>query len=70
MEDTNLGLLLRSKEAGKKPEANEFTGKSLEVRRLLQLWDQLSVKGGVLWRNFESSDGKDSHLQLVLPRSL
>ena len=24
----------------------------------------------MLWRKFESSDGKDCHLQLVLPKSL
>ena len=56
--------------AGTKPEADEFIGKSLEARRLFQLWDQLTVERGVLWRMFESSDGKDSHLQLVLPRLL
>lgn len=69
-EDTNLGPLLESKEAGKRPEAGEYAGKSLEARRLFQLWDQLSAERGVLWRKFESSDGQDCHLQLVLPKSL
>lgn len=49
-------------ETGKKPDAKEFTCKSMEARRLLQLWDQLSVERGVLWRNFESSDGESSHM--------
>ena len=70
LQDPDLGPLLQSKEAGTKPEAAEFVGKSLEARRLFQLWDQLTVERGVLWRMFESSDGKDSHLQLVLPRLL
>ena len=42
----------------------------LEARRLFQLWDQLSAERGVLWRKFVSSDGKDCHLQLVLPKLL
>ena len=53
-------LLLRQREKRKKPEASEYAGNTLEAGRLFQLWDQLSV----LWRKFESSDGKDSRLQL------
>lgn len=70
MEDTDLGPLLKAKEVGNKPDAEEFKGKRLGARKLLQLWDQLSVNRGVLWRNFESPNGEDSYMQLVLPKSL
>ena len=43
----------------------EFRGK-----KVVQFCDQLSMERGVLWRMFESSDGNDSRLQLVLSRLL
>ena len=41
-----------------------------EVRRLLQLWDRLSVDNGLLKRRYESTDGQHSRKQLVVPSVL
>ena len=38
--------------------------------KLVQLWDQLFVKNGILWRFFEDMDGLDGVNQLVVPDSL
>ena len=38
--------------------------------KLVQLWDQLFVKDGILWRFFENLDGLDGVNQLVVPDSL
>ena len=42
-------------------------GKSPEFKRLIQISKQLIVKDGLLFRVFESEDGKDHTLQLVVP---
>ena len=55
--DPVLGLLLRDKEAGRKPSADELGSVSRSSRRLLQIWDQLIVHGGVLGRRFETPEG-------------
>ena len=34
----------------------------------MQLWDQLIVRNGVLYRQYEDEGGSGSHLQLVVPR--
>ena len=47
------------KEAGTNPEADELIGKSLEAKGLFSSGTS-SLLRGVLWRMFESSDGKDS----------
>ena len=39
-------------------------------RTLVQLWDQLIVTNGLLWRMFEDTEGGSSHPQLVVPQAL
>ena len=34
----------------------------------MQLWDQLIVRNGMLYRQHENEYGSGSHLQLVVPR--
>ena len=41
-----------------------------EIGYLLQLWDQLIVREGVLYREYEEESGSGSYLQLVLPRQM
>ena len=65
--DTVLGPLLRGKEAGEKPATSELGNSSQSSRRLLQLWDQLSVSNGILCRKFVSPDGSAHTLQVVVP---
>ena len=42
---------------------------SLEARRLFQLWEQLLIHDGVLFRQWESPDASKSVYELVLPKS-
>ena len=65
--DPLLGALLLGKEEGKKPPL-PATDKS--SRRLLQIWDQLLVKDGVLFRYLQPVDGALGVLQTVVPVAL
>ena len=40
----------------------------MELKRLIQLWNQLRLKDGILWWEFEDEQGSSSTLQLVVPR--
>ena len=68
--DPLLGALLRGKEAGDKPSVEQLGAASRASRRLLQLWDQLVVKEGILCRRFKSPDGSSAALQIVVPPTL
>jgi hypothetical protein len=68
-EDPDLNIVLKAKEKEAKPEADEQKAQTLESRRLLQLWEQLVVRNGVLFRQWESQDGSRMVYQLVMPKS-
>ena len=59
-------------EAGQKPLATSSPSrvKGPAYRRLLQMWDQLVVRDGLLFRQFEDTSGSSSHLQLVVPAAM
>ena len=42
-------------------------GRSRESRRLFQLWKQLTVKDGLLWRAYEEENSESVTLQFVVP---
>ena len=52
-----------------KPPANEIKAASLSSRRLFQLWDQLAIVDGLLYRQYEQRDGSRVVPQLVVPMS-
>ena len=71
LEDDTTGLILKAREADCKPDEESLRGCSRAVRQLFQLWDQLVVVNGVLYRRFESFKGKkQDHLQLVVPTEM
>ena len=45
-------------------------GESREFRLLVQKWEQLEVKDGLLYRRYENNAGNAVWLQLVVPKSL
>ena len=55
---------------GKEPNANELGSLSRSSRRLLQIWDQLTVRNGVLCRRFETSEGTSAVTQTIIPEAL
>jgi len=70
LEDENIGLILKAKEAQQQPDAHLLKAKPRETQQLCQLWDQLLIKEGILYRQFEESSGRSSYLQLVVPSQL
>ncbi|KAL5471114.1 hypothetical protein EMCRGX_G029195 [Ephydatia muelleri] len=68
--DPSIGPILQAKRLGAKSTLKENKQSSLEGRRLLQLWDQLHVQNEMLYRVFESTDGRSRHLQWVVPAAV
>ena len=68
LEDEAVGPVLRAKEVARRPSPDVISGKGREIGYLVQLWDQLIVRNGVLYRQHEGEHGPGSHLQLVVPR--
>ena len=68
--DPVVGPVLRGKETGDRPNHNQLGSVSRSSRRLLQLWDQLVVSGGILCRQYESPDGSCVTLQSIVPSTL
>ena len=67
LQDNAIGFVLRAFESNKKPESTTLQGQSSEVRRLVQLWDQLTLRDGLLYRYFMKEESDNGHLQLVVP---
>ena len=68
LDDPTVGPLLVSKEANERPASTPAA--SPEYRRLCQLWDQLIIKDGILYRIFMAPDDNQNWLQLIVPRKL
>ena len=68
LDDPAVGPVITAMESKHKPSSDEVKGMSLECRRLFQLWDQLLLFDGILYRRFVSVDGAFSHNQLVVPQ--
>lgn len=52
-----------------KPTWQEISPFSPSTKRYWALWDTLLLKNGVLYRRWESNDGRSTKLQLILPSS-
>ena len=50
--DPMIGPVLRAKEAGTPPTAEFTTASNHHTRQLVQQWDQLVIKDGILYRKF------------------
>ena len=70
LEDDVLGFFLRRKEAGQsRPSWTEISTQGLVFKALWSQWDSLEVQHGLLHRRWESADGKQVKLQLMVPRN-
>ena len=67
--DPDIDAVLKAKEKQAKPDTDQQKAQSLETRRLFQLWEQLVIRDGVLFRQWESPDGSKIVHQLVMPKS-
>eukprot|EP00731_Ephydatia_muelleri_P006231 Em0003g479a len=71
LNDESLGIIVHAFEKGKRLRDDDVKGKSLETRRLVQIWDQLLIQGGILYRRFENHHSSMEYvLQVVVPRSM
>ena len=67
LNDDLVGRFLKAKEANSKPNKQEIQGMSPHARRLAQIWDQLIIHNGLLYRRYEGVDDSSHHLQLLVP---
>ena len=58
--------MLRALELNEKPNSIMHQGQSREVRKLVQLWEQLELHNGLLYRKYENADSDNGFLQLVV----
>ena len=66
LDDPSVGLVLRALELNEKPNSIMLQGQSREVRKLVQLWEQLELHNGLLYRKYENADSDNGFLQLVV----
>ena len=67
LNDATIGFVLQALELNSKAIATRLQGCSPAIRKLIQLWDQLEVCNGLLYRRFVDTSTEKSHLQLVVP---
>ena len=67
LQDGLVGPFLRAKEKG---DSVPSIGNGPKWRRMAQLWDQLFIKDGVLYCNFQVLDSSSSIMQLIVPDTL
>ncbi|UYV82874.1 K02A2.6-like, partial [Cordylochernes scorpioides] len=68
-EDRDLLPMINWKESGERPSWEDVAQYSPETKSLWRLWNSLTLRDGVLYRKWESEDGKHESWKLVLPRS-
>ena len=68
LSDPGINFVLRAKKSNDRPSVDLTKSKSLEIRKLLQQWDQLEVRNGLLARKLEQ-EGKGMTHQWIIPQS-
>ena len=58
LEDEIIGFILKAKETQQNLNAQLFKAKPRETQQLSQLWDQLIVQEGILYRRFDEGSGR------------
>lgn len=69
MVDPTIKCLIHFRNIGRKPSAREMKAQTREVKQLLNQWDRIVEKKGVLYRSNADNHG-NKHLQLLLPAGL
>ncbi|UYV75940.1 K02A2.6-like [Cordylochernes scorpioides] len=68
-EDRDLLPMINWKESDERPSWEDVAPYSPKTKCLWSLWNSLTLRDGVLYRKWESEDGKHESWKLVLPRS-
>lgn len=69
-QDNDIGYILNCKLAGKKPFDNELQDKSPATRHYCHLWDSLTIKDGLLFKEFTKQNKTGHYLQFLTPEKL
>ncbi|UYV68182.1 K02A2.6-like, partial [Cordylochernes scorpioides] len=68
-QDRDLLPMINWKESDERPSWEDVAPYSPKTKNLWSLWNSLTLRDGVLYRKWESEDGKHESWKLVLPRS-
>ena len=68
--DPHIEPVLRAREANVKPSADSIKALSVQSHKLFQLWDQLTIVDGLLFRQYVRPDSNKVLPQLVVPTSM
>ena len=68
LSDDTVGPVLQAKEENLRPNPEQLKGRSRAFQQLIQLWEQLVVREGVLYRSYEDERSLGQHLQLIVPK--
>ena len=68
--DPVIGPILEAMTTGKKPTAAQLINLSKASRRMLHIWDQLTLCDGVMCRRYETADSSSTIAQIVVPKAL
>ncbi len=68
MDDDDTGPILRAKEEDAQPDWQIFRTNQRELTILWAQWDSPCTEKGTLYRVWESENGQNEHLQIVVPR--
>ncbi|KAK2578589.1 hypothetical protein KPH14_000923 [Odynerus spinipes] len=67
--DDEIGFILKRKILASKPTWQEISAQSSTTKYLWKIWDSLEIKHELLFRRWESADGKEVSLLLVVPKA-
>ena len=67
-EDPTIGPILSALVRDDKPSPDYAKGQSPEFRKLVQIWDQLCLKDGLLWRRYDHPQTAAHHLAPTVVR--
>lgn len=67
VEDPNIGPILAWKQADSRPPWAELSSESEQIKGYWALWGSLELHEGLLYRIWESADGRTTQRQLILP---
>ena len=68
--DDIISPIIKSLEEGVRPNPVEIQGSSQEARNLWSNWSRLVLQDDILYRRWESENGRKDKLQVVVPKSL
>lgn len=68
--DEEIGFILSKKKLGEKPDWQEISAKNAGIKYYVSVWDSLEVHEDLLFRKWESPDGRSCQWLLVVPREM